>query len=54
MTEYKIIELNEKDIKQILSEKYGTEVSDVYIEVSNGDPQYPKTSVYAEIRLRCN
>lgn len=51
MEERKIIVMNEKDIKEILAEKYEKEVWNITIKVSNGDPQYPETSVYAEIRL---
>lgn len=51
MTENKIITLNENDIKEIIAEKFNCDLRDVEIEVSHGDPQYPQTSVYAEVHV---
>ena len=51
MTEHKIITLNENDIKEIIAEKFDCDLCNVEIEVSHGDPQYPRTSVYIEVDL---
>ena len=50
-TEHKIITLNENDIKEIIAEKFNCDLYNVKIKVSYGDPQYPQTSVYVEVKL---
>lgn len=51
MTEYRVIVLNENDIRQIIADRYKLYPCEVNLEVSNGDPQYPAPQVYAEVRV---
>ena len=49
MKEVTHIILNKTDLKQIIAEKFDVDSSDVDIEVSTGDPQYPSCNVYATV-----
>jgi len=51
MEKHEILELNEKDIKKLIAEKYKVEEHNVEIEVYHGDPQWPVERVYATVRL---
>lgn len=43
------IVLNEEDIREIIAKTFNTTIFDIEIEVSEGDPQYPQTSVCIKV-----
>ena len=45
MMERKQIILNEEDVKEMVAREYGVGYEDIKINISEGDPQYPKLSM---------
>lgn len=45
MMERKQIILDENDVKKIIAREYRVDLEDIEIEISKGDPQYPRLSM---------
>ena len=52
MTEIKTICLSEEEVKRIVANHYSVDESKVTIELSEGDPQWPKLSMHTDIEVR--
>ena len=48
--------LNERDVKEIIAEKYGVDTCDVKVDISFSDPQYPVNELSVQVfieQLKC-
>ena len=52
MTEIKTICLSEEEVKRIIANHYSVDESKVTIELSEGDPQWPKLSMHTYIEVK--
>lgn len=52
MQEVKCVILGDRDIKNIIAEKFGVGIDDVTLNISYGDPQYGILDVEASVYIR--